>query len=384
MTSLNPFKKDYRFGNITKYIVGIKLQEDDLTDEQRSQREIYREHKRRFRDALEIVLSGDTVTQEQIENLWETSKPLKAEHAAKIMTKCLQANSSNSVYTDKPHAAEKFRTVFKMLLAGNMVTTKQMEMISQASSNLTGETITRICQEEVTIAYQKKQAAVEAARKKESEFCAKFTEVLRVAIDSESLSDDMFFLLVNASQTLPPAEVDAVMRRLNTSWEDLHTKHQNRRSPTSPAANIPLQAAVAAPIPPPPPPRRLSAPGSPASSAPPPPPPPRRLSAGLMEGIAKPPSLRKTSDLPADANNNTTTTNLEPVRRCSLPGSVLADITAGKASLRQPKEAENANPVRKSQSFSSIVAQLAEMMEGRRIYTEPEEKEIPDSDDEGW
>jgi hypothetical protein len=182
MSSINPFSSEYRFGNISRYLLAGSTnntaEEDAISDEERiavnivhnfkivpitiSQKEEYTRKRKLFRQKVAIVLAGDDISEAQIAMLWDASRDLLAKDTARILARELLKKAPNhrtKVTSDDPQEAMRFRAVLQMLMTGSAISTGQLAMLASNVVHITNSTVETICREEVTAAYNAKMEA---------------------------------------------------------------------------------------------------------------------------------------------------------------------------------------------------------------------------------
>jgi hypothetical protein len=139
--------------------------------------EKYERQKQTFAISVDVVMSGTSISESQLIKLWETASYLKAEDAAQILTACVSKNTSNATITTDASGAEvQFTTVLELLLAGQTIDSKQIELLSSISNRLTRPTIATVITKQLKVTYDARMAAQQVQN------CSRFLGTCRISI----------------------------------------------------------------------------------------------------------------------------------------------------------------------------------------------------------
>ena len=120
--------------------------------------EKYEARKQEFALCVTVVMSGSSISQEQLMKLWEKAAPLQAEDAAAILAANV-SSASDTVTKDKAGAENQFQTVLEMLLQGQTIDSKQITLLSNIGNHLTSSTLIAVITRMLKVTYDAREAA---------------------------------------------------------------------------------------------------------------------------------------------------------------------------------------------------------------------------------
>lgn len=115
-----------------------------------------------FGQIVRLLVSGGNVTEEQIEMLWELSRSMTAQQVAEILARqlqILQDAGGDKVVEDSPGEKERFALAIDSLIIGKGINEEQLRFMGESARKLTTETVTHTLGERLMAAWLKREAA---------------------------------------------------------------------------------------------------------------------------------------------------------------------------------------------------------------------------------
>jgi len=118
----------------------------------------------RFKNAALAVLSGKTISPEQLDLLWDVSKELTAEEAAEVLVPLLQqmrskSSSNDATVTSDPAVKASLADIIDIVLCGKDITQEQISLISEYATKLSPEDVMAVVSSVLLTSWSKKEAA---------------------------------------------------------------------------------------------------------------------------------------------------------------------------------------------------------------------------------